>query len=107
MIDPKQLAASTLELLQADPSRYVNYGAYWYFIKALMKRYYTLDNLYLLGDFEDPDVIARMPVHASLDEALTAAAEEYRQNASFNLGSNVITDADGEAFTLIDPDAGV
>lgn len=106
-MDPKQMADSTLQLLQADPSKYVNFGMYWYLIKAVMKRFYTQDNLYLLGEFVDQDVVARMPAHASLDEALVAAAEEYQQNAMFNLGSNVVTDADGEAFTLIDQDAGL
>lgn len=107
MIDPKQLAASTLQLLQAEPARYRNFGVYWFLIKALMKRFYTVDNLYLLGNYEDPTVIARMPEHASLDEALTAAVEEFRQNSAFNMGSNVITDDDGEAFTLLDTDAGL
>lgn len=104
MIDPKQLAASTLQLLQADPAKYVNFGVYWYLIKALLKRFYTRDNLFLLGDYVDSSVTDRMPAHADLSEALAAAVAEYQQNASFNLGSNVVTDADGEAFTLIDTD---
>lgn len=107
MIDPKTLAASTLQLLQADPSKYRCFGVHWYFIKALMRRYYTADNLYLLGDYEDPDVIARMPAHANLAEALAAAVEEYNTNATFNMGSNVVTDQDGASFTLIDTDAGL
>lgn len=107
MIDPKTLAASTLQLLQADPSKYRLYGMYWYLIKALMKRFYTVENLYLLGDYEDPTVIDRMPPHANLQEALAAAVEEYRQNASFGMGSTVVTDDDGEAFTLVDQDAGL
>ncbi len=105
MIDPKTMAASTLQLLQADPANYKNFGVYWYLIKAMLKKYYTVDNLYLLGNYVDGKVIARMPVHASLDEALTAAVEEYRQNASFNLGSDQVTDRDGEAFGLFDVDA--
>ena len=47
-----------------------------------------------------------MPEYASLAEALAGAVEEYQHNAMFNLGSNVITDPDGEAFTLVDEDAG-
>jgi hypothetical protein len=107
MIDPKTFAASTLALLQEDPRRYRNFGSHWYLVKALLKRFYTVDNLHLLGDYTDPAAAERMPQHASLDEALAAAVEEYRQNASFGLGSNVVTDASGEAFTLIDPDAGI
>jgi hypothetical protein len=107
MIDPKTFAASTLALLQEDPRRYRNFGCYWYLVKAVMKRFYTRDNLHLLGDYMDQSVIDRMPAHADLAEALAAATEEYRQNASFNLGSNVVTDQHGEQFTLIDPDAGI
>ena len=106
MIDPKTLAASTLALLQADPSKYRNFGVHWYLIKALMKNFYSAENLYLLGDFEDSTVTARIPEYASLAEALAGAVEEYQHNAMFNLGSNVITDPDGEAFTLVDEDAG-
>jgi hypothetical protein len=107
MIDPKTFAASTLALLQDDPRRYRCFGVYWYLVKALMRRFYTRDNLHLLGDYVDQSVIERMPAHASLDEALEAAVEEYRQNASFNMGSNVVTDQHGEQFTLIDTDAGI
>lgn len=107
MINPKQMADSTLQLLQADPSKYRNFGVYWYLIKTLMKNYYTVDNLYLLGDFMDESVIERMPEFDTLDDALVAAAEEYKQNAAFGMGSNVVEDADGEAFTLIDQDAGI
>jgi hypothetical protein len=106
MIDPKQLAASTLQLLQADPRRYKNFGVYWYFIKALMKHYYTKDNLYLLGDFVDQTVTDRMPKEQSLEESLDAAIEEYQQNFRFRMGKNPI-DPDGEEFVLFDQDANI
>jgi hypothetical protein len=104
MIDPKQLAASTLQLLQADPRRYRYFGVYWYFIKALMKRYYTKDNLYLLGDFVDQTVIDRMPQEHTLEETLDAAVAEYQHNFAYSMGRNP-TDPDGEEFTLFDQDA--
>jgi uncharacterized membrane protein len=103
MIDPKQLAESVLQLLQADPRRYRLFGVYWYFIKALMKRYYTKDNLYLLGDYVDPTVNARLP-QQPLEETLDAAIAEYRHNFAYSLGKNP-TDPDGEEFVLFDPDA--
>lgn len=106
MIDPKQLAASTLQLLQSDPRNYRNFGVYWYFIKALMKRYYTRDNLYLLGDYVDQTVVDRMPEHASLQEALEAAVETYRTNAAYAMGANEFSDPEGETFILQDVDAG-
>ena len=106
MIDPRTFAESTLLLLQQDPRRYKNFGVFWYLVKAVLKKYYTRDNLHLLGDHVDASVVERMPEFANLQEALKAATEEYRQNATFNLGSNWVEDpAGGGTFQLIDPDA--
>lgn len=107
MIDAKTLAASTLQLLQQDPRLYRCFGAYWWLIKALLRRYYTRDNLHLLGDYTDPQAGERMPAHETLEGALAAAVEEYRRNATYGLGSAQVPDlVGGGAFTLIDPDAG-
>lgn len=106
MIDPKQLAESTLQLLQADPRNYRCFGVYWFLIKELLKRYYTRDNLYLLGDYRDQSVIDRMPAHETLQDALAAAVETYRINASYGMGSADLTDPEGETFTLTDADSG-
>ncbi len=107
MIDPKTFAASTLQLLQEDPRRYKNFGAYWYLVKAVLKKFYTRDNLNLLGDHVDQLVVARMPPHADLQGALAAATDEYRQNAAFNMGRNEVEDhTGGGTFMLVDPDAG-
>jgi len=106
MIDPKQFAASTLQLLQTDPRNYRKFSYYWFFVKALLKRYYTKDNLYMLGDYEDPTVVAMVPEHEDLQEALEAAAEMYQLNASFGMGTSDFTDPDGETFSLVDSDAG-
>jgi hypothetical protein len=107
MIDPKTMAASTLQLLQQDPRRHRLFGVYWWLIKALLKQFYTRDNLHLLGDYMPADAGERMPEHADLQEALAAAVEEYRRNASFWLGSTEVPDLrGGGTFTLIDPDAG-
>jgi hypothetical protein len=105
MINPKQFAASTLELLQANPRNYRNFGTHWYFVKALMKRFYTADNLYLLGDFDDPSVTARMEPPDDLQSALSGAVEEYQENACFGMGAVELTDDAGEKFILIDADA--
>jgi hypothetical protein len=106
MIEPKQFAASTLQLLQADPRNYRNFSYYWFFVKALLKRYYTQDNLYMLGDYVDPSVNAMVPEHESLSDALEAAAELYGINACYGMGTSDFTDPDGETFTLADFDAG-
>jgi len=105
MIAPETFAASTLQLLQQDPRRYFLFGVYWFFVKALLRRYYTRDNLHLLGEYMDPDCMARMPEHATLQEALAAAVEEYRQNAAFNLGRAEVEDPTGGGlFVLHDED---
>jgi hypothetical protein len=105
MIQPETFADSTLRLLQQDPNRYKNFGVYWFFVKALMKRYYTRENLHLLGEYMDPDCMARMPEHATLQDALTAAIEEYRQNAAYNLGRAEVEDpVGGGKFALNDED---
>ena len=107
MIDPKTFAASTLQLLQDDPRRYRFFGVYWYLVKRVLLKFYTRDNLFLLGDHVDPGVTERMPPHADLQEALAAAIEEYRKNASFNLGRLEVEDpVGGGTFQLLDPDAG-
>jgi len=104
-MDHKTFAESTLELLQADPSRYRNFGIYWYLVKALLKKYYTQDNFYLLGDYVDRTVTDRLPDGQTLDESLDAAIEEYRYNAVYNLGRSTVLDDDGEEFILMDQDA--
>lgn len=107
MIDQKLLAKSTLQLLQENPARYRNFGVYWFLMKELLKRYYTKDNLYMLGDYRDQSVIDRMPEHDDLQEALAAAIQTYRQNAMYGAGSTSFTDAEGESFVLFDEDAGL
>lgn len=106
-IDLKTLATSVLLLLQQDPRRYVCFGAYWWLVKALLRQFYTRDNLYLLGDFMPADAAERMPVHADVQEALAAAIEEYRTNLSFNMGSATVPDhVGGGGFEIHDEDAG-
>lgn len=107
-MNPRAFAESTLQLLQQDPRRYRNFGVWWYLVKEVLKRFYTRENLSLLGDYRDQSVIERMPQDVtSIEDALVAAAQEYRQNAAFNLGRAQVTDPSGEQFTLYDPDAGV
>lgn len=105
MIEPQKLAFNILGILQKNPAEYRNFGAYWFFIKDFLKKFYTQDNLYLLGDYVDPSVVDRMPEHAGLQDALQAALAEYQENRMYRAGSNVLSDHHGESFTLIDEDA--
>ncbi|MEY8688469.1 MAG: hypothetical protein AB9M53_01135 [Leptothrix sp. (in: b-proteobacteria)] len=105
MIDPKTFAANTLQLLQDEPRRYLSFGPYWYLVKAVLKQFYTRENLMLLGDFTDPDVIAAMPVHDKLQDALAGAVEWYRNAEAYGLGRETFETPDGETVTLRDQDA--
>lgn len=105
-VAPATMAASVLALLQADPARYRSFGPYWPLVKALLKRFYTADNLLLLGDHVDREAAAHMPPHASLAEALAAAAAFYTDHQAYGLGGNQFVDEDtGDAWELMDPDA--
>lgn len=107
MIDQATLAKSILDLLQTDPSRYKSFGCYWPLVKALLKKHYTRENLFLLGDHVDPEAASHMPPHASLAEALEAAVEFHRNHSAYGLGGATFHDAEtGAAWTLRDPDAG-
>ena len=106
-INPQTYAASVRQLLAEDPKRYRNFGVYWFFIKALLKKFYTRDEMPMLGDYSDPMVVAAMPQHDNLADALRAAAEEYGRNAVYNLGRATVTGEDGEELTIFDQDAGL
>lgn len=109
MIEPKTFAANTLQLLQQDPRRYRCFGVYWWFVKAILKKFYTQENLHLLGDFQPGEPLEHVPLAAqdSLQSMLEAAVEEYRDNATFNLCRTVVEAPDGELVTMEDPDAGL
>lgn len=95
-----------LALLQERPERYRCFGVYWWPVKALLKRYYTQDNLYLLGSYEDRDTAARVP-RVGLQELIAMALEEYNQNARYNLGRATVVDTDGAPCTIYDEDVGL
>lgn len=103
-IDPAKFARSVRALLDEDPFRYRNFGAYWFFVKALLKRFYDRHDMPILGDYEDRSVNARMPDGLNAWELMERAAAEYAHNAGFNLGQSTVEDDDGERFTLRDTD---
>jgi len=105
-IDAREFAKNVRELLSEDPQRYRLFGQYWFFVKRLLKRFYDEHQMPILRDFDDPSVSARIPaeISASGESMLRAAATEYLQNATFNMGRNDVTDSDGDWFMLLDPD---
>lgn len=106
-VSAQEYAANVRKLLDEDPKRYRNFGVYWFFIKALLKKFYDRDQMPILGPYSDPDVVAAMPQFTSLDDALKAAAEEYGRNAMFNLGRATVIGPGGEEITIFDNDVGL
>lgn len=107
MMDIKKFADSTVALLSERPERYKNFGPYWFLVKEVLKRFYTKDNLYLLGGYRDQSIIDLMPKHESLPDAIEAAVETYRANAMYGLGRVKVGEGDGDPVELFDEDAGV
>ena len=105
-IDPRVFANSVRALLDEDPRRYRNFGMFWFFVKALLKRFFDRNDIPILGDYEDTSVNERIPDSVRWSPALMmqAAAEEYAHNASFNLGRAEVMDDDGQFFTVMDAD---
>ena len=100
----QKFSFNVLKSLQESPVRYRNWGVYWYLVKFVLKRYYSKDNLFLLGDYIDNTVNQRIPKHSGIHDALEAAIQTYNLNAKFNMLSNKITDPNGESFILKDED---
>jgi len=104
-IAPDVFAHSVLALLQKKPERYKTFGIWWWPVKAVMRHFYSQDNLYLLGKYEDRDGASRVP-KLSLQETLARAIEEHRRNSQEgNLDGHVV-DEDGEPYAVYDEDAG-
>lgn len=102
--DPKLFAASTRALLNEDWRRYRCFGAYWWFVKALLKRFYDRHEMPMLGDYEDPNAADLVEANVTWQGMLEAAVETYRANAAFNLSSQKVEDVHGQPYLLIDPD---
>jgi hypothetical protein len=104
MTDARAFAASTRSLLNEDWRRYRNFGPYWWFVKALLKRFYSRHEMPMLGDYEDPQASEMVEAGQTGAEMLALATEMYRANAVLNLNSQRVEDAHGQALILVDPD---
>lgn len=105
MINQEILARNCLALLQQDPAIYRSFGYYWWAIKRLLKRYYTRENLYLLGDYEDTDAAGKL---SSMPEyqVLLAALVTHQDNRLYHMDSPHGVDLEGNQYTVMDQDAG-
>jgi hypothetical protein len=97
-----------LQMLQAEPRRYRDFGVYWWAVKRILKEHgYGPDQLYLLGPFTDPEAESHLPVET--DAYLLAEAiheQQYRATFEFNSPDCYYPDT-GEPYHLYDEDAGV
>jgi hypothetical protein len=103
-MQPETFAASTRALLNEDWRRYRNFGVYWWFVKALLKRFYDRHAMPILGDYEPADAAELLPAGGDWRTLLEQASETYRANAALNLNRNRVEDSDGSAYILLDPD---
>ncbi|HEY0203323.1 MAG TPA: hypothetical protein VGC15_04140 [Acetobacteraceae bacterium] len=98
---------NTVQQLQQEPQRYRLFGVYWWIVKKLLKAAgYDREQLYMLGDYEDPETAAMVPV-LPLVATLEAAFTEYGQNARFPHTGGMVENPDGELVRLFDEDAGL
>lgn len=94
-----------VQVLQTDPRSYRAFGAYWWAVKAILKRHgYTRDQFYGLGDFTDPDALRH--IEPGPDELVLARALDFYQYFSrFYLNDpHLYYPDDGEPYELNDPD---
>ena len=79
---------------------------WWPAVKALLKSAgYAPDQLYMLGDYQMPDIAALVP-KAGLEDMLAAAFEAYGQNARYPHPDGLVEGPDGELVIIYDEDAG-
>ena len=106
-MDPREALQNILLQLQQDPTRYRLFGIYWWPVKALLKGAgYGPDQLYMLGDYQDPETAALVP-EMGLEETLRAALEEFGQNARYPHPDGRVETPDGELVTVMDENAGL
>jgi hypothetical protein len=105
-IDAPTALRNVLQLLQQEPRRYKLFGVWWPAVKVMLKRAgYGPDQLYMLGEYQLPNIAALAPP-AGLEDTLVAALEEYGQNARFPHPDGLVEDPDGELVAIYDEDAG-
>jgi len=98
-------ARAVVEVLQADPLYYRNFGVWWWRVKDELKRHgFTRENLHHLGKADDP--AARRYYHGVSHEELDGLAFEHSEEHTFaNYNDPVSYAPDHEAYRLHDHDA--
>ena len=105
--DIDRVLEAIVQMLQAEPRRYRDYGCFWWGIKRILKEHgYGPDQLYLLGSCTDLEAESHLP--AEPDAALLAEAiREQQYRAAFEPYSpDCYYPDDGSPYHLVDDDAG-
>ncbi len=105
-INIEKAMRNVLQILQTQPENYKRFGIYWWTVKALLKQYYNQDNIYLLGNYVDDNITARVP-DADTQALLKMAFEEYTHNTAYGRDDKTVEDTEGEIVTIYDEDAGL
>lgn len=107
VIPTDQIAANIRQMLDNKIATYHNFGVYWYFVKAFLKKFYTIDQMPILGDFEQADVVERMPKYDNFEDAMHDALLFFRANMEHNGNDATSIAPDNEPVILFDADVGL
>jgi len=104
---PQTMATDVLAMLQVEPLYYRNFGYLWWAVKAQLKGLgHGSRELYLLGDYRDPEIDA---YYATLDlsdaEMVQEAMAHQHAHRSHNRNNPHGIRLDGEAYYVYDEDA--
>ena len=104
-VDVQAALRNITQILQTDPTKYTKFGVYWWAIKALLKGAgYGVENLYMLGRYNDPEQSEEVP-RAGLQETLRQAIEEFQRNMAFPSSDGRVELPSGGWARVYDEDA--
>lgn len=106
VLDPRVRAIA--DTLQQNPRLYRGYGWLWWTVKAALKAQLTQEQLYLLGNSNDPAMVRlAAQTFGSASAALDAALDHNEMRVMMGIGYAFDDHLpDGAAYRLMDDDVG-
>ena len=102
--DLPQATEGIAQLLLKDPTNYLLFGAYWWAVKKMLKKY-TNYKEWFTGDYMDEITLNRAWNKTEL--ATMSASLYYQQEQIMRTPSHyVLIDGEEQSYTLYDNDAG-
>jgi hypothetical protein len=102
--DIKQGAEGIAKLLMKDKTNYYFFGAYWWAVKAMIKKY-TDYKEWFTGDYVDRITLSRA-WHGSELETMSAAIHYQQEQIMKTPSHSVIVEGEEMPYTLYDEDSG-